>query len=45
VLLILFFGGLNLVSLGVLGEYIGRIYLEVRDRPAFIIHSTYALDD
>ena len=30
-------GGLILLSLGVIGEYIGKIYLETKDRPRFII--------
>ena len=30
-------GGIQLLSVGILGEYIGRIYEEVRDRPKFII--------
>ena len=30
-------GGLILLSLGVLGEYIGRIYLESKGRPRFLI--------
>jgi len=30
-------GGLNLLALGVVGEYIGKIYLESKDRPRFII--------
>ncbi len=34
---ILFLGGLNLVSLGLLGEYIGRIATQVRGRPLYII--------
>ena len=43
--LILFFGGLNLLSVGILGEYIGRIYTEVKNRPAFLVRSTHGLDD
>ncbi|MBQ7501637.1 glycosyltransferase family 2 protein [bacterium] len=32
-----FIGGLNLFSIGIIGEYIGKIYLEVKHRPRFII--------
>ena len=32
-----FLGGLLLFSLGIIGEYIGKIYLEVKHRPRFII--------
>ena len=33
----LFFGGLNLVTLGILGEYIGRIFTEVKGRPLYVL--------
>lgn len=35
--LICFFGGIQLLSLGVVGEYIGKIYLETKGRPKYII--------
>jgi len=39
VILILTFGGLNMIALGILGEYIGRIYNEVRQRPLYVVRS------
>ena len=37
VLPIFFFGGVQILSLGVIGEYLGKIYSETKARPRFII--------
>ena len=45
VIVVCFFSGLQLLSLGVMGEYVGRIYDESRQRPKYIIESRYGWDD
>jgi hypothetical protein len=41
---VLFFGGMQMLSIGVLGEYVGRLFLEAKKRPLYIVaeHNTFA---
>ena len=41
VILILFFGGINLFAIGIMGEYVGRIYSESKGRSLYIIEDIY----
>jgi dolichol-phosphate mannosyltransferase len=44
VFLICLFSGIQLLSLGVMAEYVGRIYDEVKRRPRFILESSHGVD-
>ena len=41
---VLFFGGIQLISTGVLGEYIGRIFRESKGRPLYVVNQTIGFE-
>ncbi|WP_017930846.1 glycosyltransferase family 2 protein [Robiginitomaculum antarcticum] len=40
---VLFLGGVNIMATGILGEYLGRVHVEVRNRPLYVVRETHGI--
>jgi hypothetical protein len=42
--MLLFFSGINMIGLGILGEYVGRIFVEAKRRPQYLVRDVIGFD-
>lgn len=42
--MLLFFSGMNMIGLGILGEYVGRVFIEAKCRPSFLVRDLIGFD-
>jgi glycosyltransferase involved in cell wall biosynthesis len=42
--ILLFFSGLNMIGLGIIGEYLGRVFIEVKHRPLYLVRDAIGFD-
>lgn len=45
IVIILFFSGLNMIGLGILGEYLGRVFVETKQRPLYLVRDRFGFEE